>query len=136
MTLDQLNSELQEDLKIDYRKLGHGASENPVLYAKWLERWADAKRLTVKGQLEIARVKKNRLDWINGRSEDEICDFAYDKSEIKTVIEGDPKFQEAQAKLETSNIRLDFCKHALEAIKNRGFSIKHAIDMRLLEEGK
>jgi len=136
MTLDEMNQQLQSDLKIDFVKLGHAAAENPVLYAKWLERWAEAKKLTVRASLKLSKVKKERLDWINGRSEDEICDFAYDKSEIKTVIEGHPEYQRAQGELETAGIRLEFCKHALDAIKNRGFSIKHAIDMRMLEEGK
>lgn len=135
MNNEQLLNELDSDLKIDTKQLGNEAANNPILYSKWLRYYGQVKKDYVKASLKVSRTRKERLDWINGRT-DELCEYAYEKSEIKTVIDGDREYQKAVGEMEIIGIKLDTCKNALDAIKNRGFSIKHAIDMRMLESGK
>ena len=135
MKREELLNELEQDLKVDTRQLLNEAADNSKLYAKWLRYYSDVKREWLKANMALSRVKKEKLDWLNGRS-DEVCEYAYERSEIKTVLEADTEYQRAFSSVELVGIRLDICKSALDAIKSRGFSIKNAIDMRMLESGK
>lgn len=134
MKLEELQELLAEDLKIDLTKLQYEASRNPVLYAKWLKIHSDIKKSILISENNKKKTIKAMLDHYTGRGE-EVCMTVYDKSELKTVIPADKTVIKTETALQYLMILLDFTTRALDAIKARGFSIKHIIDCRQFENG-
>ncbi|AIA64854.1 putative recombination, repair and single-stranded DNA binding protein [Cronobacter phage S13] len=136
MTLDDMKAELEEDLKINLTSVQAAASDTASIYGKWVRYLADVKRDIIRADNNLKKVTSDRFNYYTGRSEDDVCLDHYDKSELKFVLAADPKVMEATTKLDLLNIMYDFCKSALDATKQKGYSIKAIVDMRNLESGK
>lgn len=136
MKLEDLNDQLDADLKIDSSKLQWEASNNPLVYSKWLRVYSAIKKEILAQEAAKKVMVKKRLDYYTGRSDDEISMVSYEKSEMKTVMSADAEILKIETKLQYYMILLDFATRALDIVKSRGFSIKHMIDIRSLEAGK
>lgn len=136
MTLDQMKEELEKDLKINLTSVQADAAETASIYGKWVRYLADVKRDIIRADNTLKKVTNERWAFYTGRSEDDVCLDHYDKSELKYVLVADPQVMEASTKVDLLNIMYDFCKSALDSVKQKGFSIKAIVDMRNLEAGK
>lgn len=135
MKLQDLKDELDRDLPIKLTDLQYEAANNPVLYGKWLRYLSDLKMIQKKHSNAKTKAVRDKLDFYSGRGDD-ICLTEYDKTELKIVIPADADVMKADTELAIIDIMIDFCKGALDAIKTRGFSIKHIIEQRMLEAGR
>lgn len=136
MTLDEMKAELEEDLKINLTSVQAAAAETASLYGKWVRYLADIKRDIIRADNNLKKVTADRFAFYTGRSEDDVCLDHYDKSELKYVLVADKQVMEATTRLDLLNIMYDFCKSALDSVKQKGFSIKAIVDIRMLEAGK
>ena len=136
MTLDDMKNELEIDLAINLTSIQAVAADTASIYGKWVRYLADVKRDIIKADNNLKKVTSDRFAFYTGRSEDDVCLDHYDKSELKYVLVADKQVMEATTKLELLNIMYDFCKSALDATKQKGYSIKAIVDMRNLEAGK
>ncbi|QQK88245.1 single stranded DNA-binding protein [Providencia phage PSTRCR_127] len=134
MKLEELQEKLQNDLKIDLTKLQYEASNNPVLYGNWIKIYSDIKKNLLVYENSKKKALKARLDHYTGRGE-EVCMDVYEKSEMKTVLSADSEVIKAETTYQYWLLLLDVATRALEAIKSRGFSIKHALECRQFEAG-
>lgn len=134
MKLEDLQKELKEDLAIDPTKLEYESANNPMMYGKWLNKYSSLKKEILAAENSKKRALKGRLDYYTGRG-DEVCMDTYEKSEMKTVLSADEEVLRTETKLQYYNIMLDFCSHAMDVIKSRGFAIKNSIEMRKFEAG-
>lgn len=132
--LDQLQLELQNDIKINLIGLQTQMAENPYLYQKWLNYHTQVKFLIKQAENQKNDTLKNRLDFYTGRG-DEPCMTMYERSELKIVLAADAYLQKADSKLYVLNLKLDFIGEALEAIKQRGFALKNILDTNKYENG-
>lgn len=135
MKLEDFKNELDKDLPINLNDLQYEAANNPILHGKWLRYLSDLKMQHKKASNSRIKAMKDRLDYYTGRGND-ICLDQYDKTELRTVIPADDKVLRADTEMEIISIMMEFCKGALDAVKNRGFAIKHVIDQRQLEAGR
>lgn len=135
-SIDILNSELERDLVVDPSKLQFEASNNPILYGKWIRYKALVKAEIMKLDVERKKLMKEKLDYYTCRDENEICMTIYEKSELKTVYSADKELLSVDTKLDYYGIMYELTKDAIELFKNRGFAIKNMIDIRMLESGK
>lgn len=135
MKLDELKVQLDTDLPIKLTDLQWEAANNPVLYGKWLRFLADYRMQHKRLSNQKTKALRDRLDYYTGRGDD-ICIDQYDKTELRTVLPADDKVMRADTEMEVLSIMIEFCKGALDAIKNRGFAIKHVIEQRQLEAGR
>ncbi|ADI96429.1 UvsY [Acinetobacter phage Ac42] len=134
MNLDQLKEQLAKDLEIDFTNLQLMAARNPILYSQWMNRHADIRKIMLQHEASKKRLSKTKLDYYSGRSDD--CSFdRYERSEMKTVMGGDDEMVKIETTIEYYQILLEYCSGALDAIRSRGFSIKHIIDLRTFESG-
>lgn len=136
MTLDEMKSELEVDLKINLTSIQSDAADTASIYGKWVRYLADVKREIIRADNNLKKVTSDRFAFYTGRSEDDVCLDHYDKSELKYVLVADKQVMEASTKLDLLNIMYDFCKSALDSVKQKGYSIKAIVDMRNLEAGK
>jgi hypothetical protein len=134
MKLEELQEELQKDLKIDPTKLQYEATQNPILYGKWIKIYSDIKKNLLVYENNRKKALKHRLDYYTGRG-DEVCMDVYEKSEMKTVLAADGDVLKAETSLQYWLLLSDFSTKALDAIKSKGFSIKHTLECRQFEAG-
>lgn len=136
MVLEDIQKELDEDMKIDGTKLQFEAANNPILYAKWVRFHSDCRKeiLAIEAKKKLAL--KKRLDYWTGRDDDEVPMVSYEKSELKTVMAADSDILKTETTLQYWGILLEFCSKAIDCVKGRGFAIKAMIDIRSLESGK
>ena len=137
MKLENLQEELKSDLVIDSTKLQYEAANNPVLYGKWMTKHSSIRKEMLRIEASKKTSLKKKLDFYTGRGDgDEFSMDRYEKSEMKTVLSADADVLRIDTSLQYWGILLEFCSHAMDAVKSRGFSIKHIIDMRKFEAGE
>lgn len=136
MTLDEMRSELEQDMKINLLSIQAESADNPKIYGKWIRYSADIKRQLIVANNDLTKITAERFRYYTGRSEDDVCVDLYDKSELKFVMPADAKIIAANTKVALLEIMYDFCKQAIDSTKQRGYSIKSIIDVRMLEAGK
>lgn len=135
MDLNELKDQLDADVKIDATKLQWEALNNPVVYSKWLRVYSEAKREVIALEAKKKKATKNKLDFYTNRS-DEWCRVEYATSELKVVMAADDDILPLDTKIAYYQMVMDFAGKALDIIKSRGFAIKNAIELRMLESGK
>lgn len=137
MKLEELQEELKTDVAIDSTKLQYEAANNVNLYSKWLNKHSLIRKEMLRIETQKKTALKSRLDFYTGRGDgDEFSMDRYEKSEMKTVLAADKDVLKVETSLQYWGILLEFCSGALDAIKSRGFAIKHIQDMRAFEAGK
>lgn len=136
--LEVFQDELDKDLFIDATKLQYEISHNPLLHSKWLRLYSTCKKeiMRIEAQKKVA-IKKG-LDFYTGRGDpgEEVCMDQYEKSEMKTVLAADSNILKVDTTLQYWALLQDFCGSALDAIKARGFALKHVLEIRQFEAGK
>jgi hypothetical protein len=137
LKLEDLQNELKTDLQLDSTKLQYEAANNPVLYGKWLNKHSAIRKEMLRIETQKKSALKKKLDYYTGRGDgDEFSMDRYEKSEMKTVLSADSEVLKIDTSLQYWGILLEFCSGAMDAIKSRGFAIKHVIEMRQFEAGK
>lgn len=137
MRLEDLQEELKADVFIDSTKLQYEAANNTTLYVKWLTKHSLIRKEILRIEAQKKTALKSKLDFYSGRGDgDEFSMDRYEKSEMKTVLSADKEILKVDTTLQYWGILLEFCSGALDALKARGFSIKHIQEMRAFEAGK
>lgn len=132
--LEELQKELEEDIKINLVGLSAQIANNPYLYTKWLNYYSQVKFQIKAQENKKSKVLKERLDFYTGRA-DEPCMTMYERSELKIVLAADEELQKQDAQLYVLDLKMDFIKEALESIKQRGFALKNILDQSKFEAG-
>ncbi|WP_416361113.1 recombination mediator protein UvsY [Escherichia coli] len=60
----------------------------------------------------------------------------YSASELKVVMTADDEILPLDTKIAYYQMVMDFAGKALDIVKSRGFAIKNAIELRMLESGR
>lgn len=134
MKLEDIQQELENDLKIDHTKLQYEASNVPALYGKWSKYHSSIRKEILRIENTKKTAIKTALDYYTGRADD-ICMDQYEKSELKVVIAANDDVLRVETTLQYWGILLEFCSKAIDAVKAKGFAIKHIIDIRAFEAG-
>ena len=136
--LESFQDELDKDLKIDGTKLQHEIQCNVLLHSKWLRIYTNCKKEIMRLDIQKKTAMKKRQDFYTGRSEpgEEVCMDQYEKSEMKVVMAADSSVLKIDTSIQYWALLQDFCGSALDAVKARGFSLKHILEMRQFEAGK
>lgn len=135
MTLEELKQELILDLPIKLVELQSEAAGNPVLYGKWNRLLADFSKSNAAMNKQKKLIMSDRLKYYTGRGDD-VCLDVYSPTELKTILSGDKDIVDINANLDLNEIKIDLCRNAMEAIRQRGFAIRAIIDCRKLEAGE
>ncbi|EMN7886468.1 recombination mediator protein UvsY [Salmonella enterica] len=135
MKLEELNEQLTKDLEIDQTKLSIELSKNPLLHARWLRVYNEARREIISLDAKKKKLLKDKIDYYSNRGS-EFCPFEYSTSELKAVLNADAELLPVDTKIEYYTLIADFANKALDAIKGRGYAINNMVKLRELESGK
>ncbi|MGL6228709.1 MAG: recombination mediator protein UvsY [Culicoidibacterales bacterium] len=134
MKLEELQSELEKDLPLKLTALQSEAADNAVLYGKWLRYLSDFKKIMIKNERALKIASRDSLFYHTGRGDD-ICLDEFSATELRIVIPAKDEVLDADAMVKLTDMKIEFCKGALEAIKQRGFNIKAIVESRKHESG-
>lgn len=132
MTLEEM---IENDLKLDKTQLATEAAENPIRHFKYLRMRKEKKTQLKLLENRLKRIRSERFLFYIGKHPDEVCDTIYEKSEVKTVLEGDKDILKIEAEIHVLQQQVEMLDEVLKIFINRGFAIKNIIDVRKLEEG-
>lgn len=135
MTLDELKKQMELDLPIKLVELQSEAANNPVLYGKWNRILADLSKVNASLSKQKKLIMSERLKYYTGRGDD-VCLDVFSATELKTIISGDPEVIDISVNMDINDIKIELCRNAMEAIKQRGFAIRAIVDCRKLEAGE
>ncbi|ECX4133933.1 single-stranded DNA-binding protein [Salmonella enterica] len=135
MKLEELNEQLTKDLEVDQTKLSIELSKNPLLHARWLRVYNEARREIISLEAKKKKLLKDKIDYYSNRG-DEFCPFEYSTSELKIVLNADSELLPVDTKIEYYTLIADFANKALDAVKGRGYAINNMVKLRELESGK
>ncbi|EEO7198793.1 single-stranded DNA-binding protein [Salmonella enterica] len=135
MKLEELNEQLTKDLEVDQTKLSIELSKNPLLHARWLRVYNEARREIISLEAKKKKLLKDKIDYYSNRG-DEFCPFEYSTSELKIVLNADSELLPVDTKIEYYTMIADFANKALDAVKGRGYAINNMVKLRELESGK
>ncbi|EAR1639604.1 single-stranded DNA-binding protein [Salmonella enterica] len=135
MKLEELNEQLTKDLEVDQTKLSLELSKNPLLHARWLRVYNEARREIISLEAKKKKLLKDKIDYYSNRG-DEFCPFEYSTSELKIVLNADSELLPVDTKIEYYTLIADFANKALDAVKGRGYAINNMVKLRELESGK
>lgn len=134
MTLDELKAELEADIPLKLTQLQSEAANNPVLYAKWSRYSSDLAKQRIGLEQSKVSATQDAFLYYTGRGDD-VCEFVYSSTELRTVIPAHETVQLATKRLAYIDAMIAFCDDAMESIKQRGFAIKNIIELRKFEAG-
>lgn len=136
LKLEELQAELEEDMKIDAMKLQYESAQIPVIWSKWLRYHSNAKKKLIQLQARKDSSFKDRMMFYTGRSDDEMCPIVFSSStEVKIAIQGDPMIVDVNKLIQYYELISEFTSKSLDIIKNKGYSIKNMLEIRKLESG-
>lgn len=134
MRIEELYAELERDLPIKLTHLQSEAVDNPKLHGKWNRYLSEIAKERVRIESELKIAHKTAFMNVSGRG-DEVSEFVFSTTEYKHLLPADEEVLKYTKALDVIDIKLNFCKTALDGIKQRGFAIRAAIDIRKMENG-
>lgn len=141
MKLHEIHDQIDADLVIDKTELGDEALKNPKLFTKYLRIWSDEKMKMEIALIRIEALIQQKRDYYAGNgTPEEYKEKPFDlkiKTEagLNKYINGDADVIKEKEKIIIQEQKVKVLEKTLAQIKDRGFSIKHAIDHHKFLEG-
>ena len=140
MTLDELQSIVAKELKVNDEKLDSESLKNQELYAKYLEHKSRFELLSHKARADYKRVYKEKWEYYGGKSDAKVYaskpfDLKVLKTDLHIYIESDKDIIESQHKVAYLDTVIKYLDGVLKSINSRGCDIKNSIERKKFEAG-
>lgn len=136
MTLQELQAQLDADLKIDPSNLMQEAAENLLKHAKYFHNLTNHKAKLKMLNLELLALLKQKYNYYAGYGED-ICNYNLTTgSAVKYNLEGDIDVIEKQKGIAMVQLKVEFFEKGCDMMVSRGFAIKNMIDLLKFQHGE
>ena len=134
MNLDTLNDMWEKDSQLNDEKLDHDSLEIPRLHAKYLRLYNNFIVLRDQGELDCKRTYRERWEYYTGKAEKPF-QLKLIKTDVPIYLEADEEYSKSVLKLKYYNQMVEALKAILQAINNRSFYIKNAIEFAKFLKG-
>ena len=140
MTLDELQSIVAKELKVNDEKLDSESLKNQELYAKYIEHKSRFELLSHKARADYKRVYKEKWEYYGGKADAKIYvtkpfDLKVLKTDLHIYIESDEDIIKSEHKIAYLETVIKYIDGVLRSIQNRGWDIKNAISWKQFEAG-
>lgn len=140
MDLEQLQLEVDKDLKINDLELDLESLKTPQIHNKYLKHYTKFKLLLTRTEDELKTLKRDKWEYYTGKSSPEVYqlkpfDLKILKTDIDKYLEADVDIQKLSQKLAYLNTVVDFLDRTLRIIVNRTYTIKNAIEWKRFTSG-
>ena len=134
MNLDTLNDMWEKDSQLNDEKLDHDSLEIPRLHAKYLRLYNNFIVLRDQGELDCKRTYRERWEYYTGKA-DKPFPIKLIKTDVPIYLEADEVYAKSVLKLKYYNQMVEALKAIMQAINNRSFYIKNAIEFAKFLKG-
>ena len=134
MNLDTLNEMWEKDSQLNDEKLDHDSLEIPKLHAKYLRLYNSFTTLRDQAELDVKRTYRIRWEYYTGKAEKPFP-LKLIKTDVPIYLEADEVYSKSVLKLKYYNQMVEALKAIMQAINNRSFYIKNAIEFAKFLKG-
>ena len=140
MTLDELNIQVQQDLKVDNEHLDTESLKNQEIKAKYLDYKTRYELLLFKAKGDYKRLYREKWEYYGGKSDAKIYiskpfDLKVLKTDLSVYITSDDEVIDAENKIGYLETVVDYIKGVIKSVDNRGWDIKNSIEWKKFEAG-
>lgn len=140
MKFDDLASEMEADSRFDITNLVAESAKLPYLFNKYQQILYREKFTLEKYKIELAQIKRKRLEYYMGHaSDEEYRDNPFHvkihRSDLDTYLESDDQYSTQNLKTTLQDQKVCLIKDFLNEINRRSFTIKNINDTRRHESG-
>ena len=140
MTLDELQSIVAKELRVNDERLDSESLKNQELYAKYLEHKSRFELLSHKARADYKQIYKEKWEYYGGKADAKVYaskpfDLKVLKTDLHIYIESDEDIIKAEHKIAYLETVIKYIDGVLKSIQSRGWDIKNAISWKQFEAG-
>ena len=140
MTLEELQEQVDKDLKINDTELDLESLKTPQLHNKYLKEYNNFKLLLSRAESDYKILKRVKWEYYTGKASPQVYqqkpfNLKILYKDVDKYIESDEEWIKANQKVKYLETIVDFLDRTLRQINNRTFTIKNAIDWRKFTSG-
>ena len=124
----------EKDSQLNDEKLDHDSLEIPKLHAKYLRLYNSFTTLRDQAELDVKRTYRIRREYYTGKAEKPFP-LKLIKTDVPIYLEADEVYSKSVLKLKYYNQMVEALKAIMQAINNRSFYIKNAIEFAKFLKG-
>ena len=133
MDLNELQNEVDRDLKIDDTELDLESIRTPQLHNKYLKHYTKFSLQYKKAKDDYSALYKSKWEYYTGKSDPEVYqakpfDLKILKSDINIYIDADTELQQQGQKVEYLRQVVNYLERVLKEINNRNWNIRNTIE--------
>ena len=140
MDIEQLQEQVDKDLKINDTELDLESLKTPQLHNKYMKHLTKFKLMLSRAESEYNTLKREKWEYYTGKAPAEVYaekpfDLKILKTDIDKYLDSDEELQKQKQKVDYLNTVVDFLDRTIRLISNRGYPIKNASDWRKSTSG-
>ena len=140
MTLDELQSIVAKELRVNDERLDSESLKNQELYAKYLEHKSRFELLSHKARADYKQIYKEKWEYYGGKADAKVYvakpfDLKVLKTDLAIYITSDEEVIALMDKIGYLETVIKYLEGVIKSIDNRGWDIKNAIEWKKFEAG-
>jgi len=140
MDLEQLQNEVDKDLKINDTELDLESLKTPQLHNKYMKHLTKFKLMLSKANTDFYSLRRNKWEYYTGKADPQVYaekpfDLKILKTDIDKYLEADEELIKQKQKVDYLDTTVDFLDRTIRQISNRTFTIKNAIEWKRFTSG-
>ena len=140
MTLEELQEQVDKDLKINDTELDLESLKTPQLHNKYLKHYNNFKLLLTRAESDYKILKRFKWEYYTGKSSPQIYkekpfNLKIMKSDIDKYLESDEDLIKAKQKIDYLETVVNYLDRTLKTISSRDWQIRNSIEWRKFTSG-
>ena len=140
MTLEELQEQVDKDLKINDTELDLESLKTPQLHNKYLKHYNNFKLLLTRAESDYKILKRFKWEYYTGKSSPQIYkekpfNLKIMKSDIDKYLESDEDLIKAKQKIDYLETVVNYLDRTLKIIGGRDWQIRNSIEWRKFTSG-
>ena len=140
MTLEELQEQVDKDLKINDTELDLESLKTPQLHNKYLKHYNNFKLLLTRAESDYKILKRVKWEYYTGKASPQVYqqkpfNLKIMKSDIDKYLESDEDLIKAKQKIDYLETVVNYLDRKLKIISGRDWQIRNSIEWRKFTSG-
>jgi len=140
MTLEELQEQVDKDLKLNEAELDLESLKTPQIHNKYLKHYNNFKLLLTRAESDYRILKRVKWEYYTGKASPKVYqekpfNLKIMKSDIDKYLESDDDLIKSKQKTEYLQTVVDYLEKTLKIIGSRDWQIRNAIEWRKFTSG-
>ena len=140
MTLEELQEQVDKDLKINESELDLESLKTPQLHNKYLKHYNNFKLLLTRAESDYKILKRVKWEYYTGKASPEVYkqkpfNLKIMKSDLDKYLDSDEDLIKSKQKIEYLETVVNYLDRTLKTISSRDWQIRNSIEWRKFTSG-